>query len=122
MMDFGPDYPELLVELAAHLQECLIENGMPNQQATELALKATERVRLNFGGQVIYIPFGAAHEVLKRWEEIWEEFTGDNQPQLARKHQCSEVHINRILRKMRAAKLRSVQREIPFPVAEKPQP
>jgi Mor family transcriptional regulator len=112
MLKLGPEYPEILAEMAAHVFECLKESGVPKERAAEIAVKAAERVRQNFGGQVVYIPFGLSHEALKRWEEIWAKFTGDNQPQLAREYGCTEVHINRVLRRMREVKLRDVQDDI----------
>ena len=116
MMNLGPEYPEILSELAEHIRECLVESGMDKQPATKLALKVVERVRLNFGGQVVYIPFGLSHEALKRWEEIWTKFNGTNQPRLAKEYDCSEVHINRVLRRMREVKMREVQRDLPLTV------
>ena len=112
MLNLEPEYPEVLAQIAAHVFECLKESGVPKERAAEIAIGAAERVRQNLGGQMTYIPFGLAHEVLKRWEEIWAKFTGDNQLQLAREYGCTEVHIYRILRRMREVKLRDVQDDI----------
>jgi len=109
MMNLGPDYPELLADMATHVFKCLKDSGVPEPLAAEIAMKAAERVRQNFGGQVVYVSLGRSHEALKRWEELWAKFTGDNQPQLAREYGCTEVHIYRVLRRMREAKRRARQ-------------
>jgi Mor family transcriptional regulator len=109
MSELDPEYPEILEEMAAHLTKFLTERGMDPKAAGEAAFSATEHVRANVGGRVVYIPFGVSYEAQKRWEEIWEKFNGGNVVQLAREYDCTEVHINRILRQMRERKRREVQ-------------
>lgn len=119
-MQFKPNYPELLADLALQLRDFLTERGLDAAEAEDAAREAAEHVRQHWGGQVVYIPLGLSAAVMRRWEEIWTKFRGDNVPQLAREYKCSEVHINRILRKLREVKRRDVQREM-FPASEKPQ-
>jgi Mor family transcriptional regulator len=80
-MNLGPEYPELLADLALQLREFLITDaGVEPDKADKLARDAVENVRQNWGGQLIYVPTGLGHEVQQRWQEIWDKFTGDNVP------------------------------------------
>lgn len=119
-MRLDPDFPELLAELAAHVYEYLVARGIDPAKAEELARGSAERVRERWGGQILYIPIGFSKAVMERWEEIWSKFTGDNEAQLAQEYKCSEVHIYRVIRRMRVIKLGETQPELPL--SEKPRP
>jgi Mor family transcriptional regulator len=120
-MNLGPEYPEVLADLAAVLRELLVESGLAEPKAQEIAREAAERIRQHFGGQLIYIPLGLRHEVMKRWNEIWSKWSGPEcTPQLAKEYRCSEVHINRIVRHMREVESRARHTEL-FAEPAKPQ-
>lgn len=118
-MNLGPEYPELLADMALQLREFLIEEaGVAEDKAEAFARDAAERVRQNWGGQLVYVPTGLGHEVLQRWEQIWAKFSGDNVPALAKEFDCTEIHIYRIIRRMREVERRKLQRPL-FPETEK---
>jgi|CXWL01.1.fsa_nt_gi Mor family transcriptional regulator len=117
MMNLGPEYPELLADLALQLRELLIEKAhLPNDQAELIAREAAEHVRKDWGGQIIYVPTGLGHDVQQRWLEIWNKFKGDNVSELASEFGCSEIHIYRIIKRMREIERRKTQGQL-FPQA-----
>lgn len=117
MMNLGPEYPELLADLALLTREFLIDRAhVPSEQAELFARELAERVRHNFGGQIIYVPTGMGHDVAQRWQQIWNRFKGDNVPELAREFDCTEIHIYRVIRRMREIERRKTQGQL-FPQA-----
>jgi Mor family transcriptional regulator len=117
MMNLGPEYPELLADLALLTREFLIDRArMPADQAELLARELAEHVRRDWGGQIIYVPSGHGHDVAQRWQQIWAEFKGDNHADLARKFDCNVTHIYRIIRRLREIERRKTQGSL-FPAA-----
>ncbi len=101
-MKLGPEYPELLTDLALQLRQSLINRGRTAEEADEIARHATEHVRRHWGGQIVYIPKGDRYEAKAQWREIWAKFTGNNVPQLAAEYDLTEIHVYYIIRQMRA--------------------
>jgi Mor family transcriptional regulator len=60
-----------------------------------------ERVCRNLGGQMIYIPRGRRLDLIKRNEEIYAKFRGDNHGELARRYGLCERSIHLIIKKER---------------------
>ncbi len=111
-MKLGPEYPEILADLAMQIRELLIEAKLPEALAEQLALASAERMRQRWGGQLTYIPIGASHEAMRRWLQIWSKFTGDNIPQLAKEFSLSEVYVYQIIRRMREIERERVQSKL----------
>lgn len=115
-MKFGPEYPELLADLALQLHELLVQNGIDAGHAEDLARKHAEGVRQRWGGQLVYVPTGMGHELMQRWQEIWDKFKGDNIAELAREYGYSEMTIYRIIKRKREAETRRLHGDM-FPAA-----
>lgn len=81
-MSFTPDgYPEVLADLA-ELLALVLGRELPQNTAENLALQYTERLRLTWGGQEVYIPRGVIYETLCRDRELYNQFRGNNYPEL----------------------------------------
>lgn len=113
-MNLGPEYPELLAELAMQLHATLIQAGIEPATASRIARDCAERIRQDWGGQIIYVPIGQGFDTMQRWQEIWGKFKGDNVAELAREYKLTEVHVYRIVSKMRELERRSRQSDL-FP-------
>lgn len=95
-------YPELLADMFTKLREILIKRGgLGAEKADECAMEAAEAIRRDWGGQIIYVPTGLGYDVMERDREIWSKFTGHNVYQLAKEYELTEIHIYRVIAKMR---------------------
>jgi len=111
-MNLGPEYPELLADLAVQLRDLLTKSGMPADKAEQTARAAAEHVRLHWGGQIVYVPTGSRYETRQQWSEIWSKFNGKNVSQLAQEFRKTEVQIYYILRQMREQMQRELQPDL----------
>lgn len=93
--------PQLLVELADHIEAVLRELQSPPEQASHAAFEIVRRFAASTGGTSIYIP--KVDQLLRygRDEEIVREFRGDNVKAIARKYGISEVWVYAIIRRQR---------------------
>ena len=96
------DYPEILAELVAYLVPELVKHGLDAVTANEAAMSATEMVRGNFAGQLLYIPCGTKFDTTERDLKIYGLFDGKNVAKLAKDFKLSVQHVYRILAKCRA--------------------
>lgn len=112
MMNLGPEYPELLEDMAAQLRLQLVAHSLPGCAADEIARAITEHIRHHFGGQTIYVPTGRWFDARQEWELIWAKFNGKNVTDLARSFNKTESQIYSILRQMREKKLRELQPDL----------
>jgi Mor family transcriptional regulator len=87
---------EIFDDLAAKLAAEFIQAGLADLLAHRLALATCERIRKDWGGQVIYVPMGRRYE---RDVEIRRRWNGHNIDDLCRAFQLSEMQLRRILKK-----------------------
>lgn len=101
---FGDDdYPELLEQLGAEVEQTLVGKGIHAGLARECGRAAAERVRRNFGGMQIYLPVGQAWELTQRDRAIYDAWKpGVNEIELIREHKITERHLRRIIEARRA--------------------
>lgn len=98
--------PELLIELAQNIAHVLVELiELDKERADHVGQEIANRMAANWGGQLIYFPIGTAIKLSARDQEIWNEFTGNNHSQLARKYGVSLQWIYKIVKAMRQADL-----------------
>lgn len=111
----APDgYPEVLGELLTTLHHELRAAGLDITSANDIAWRATERIRDAWGGQIVYVPQGAAFNTRQRYEDIWRDFTGKNVPELARRYNLSEQAVYAAIRLMREEVARRNQMSLPL--------
>lgn len=97
-------YPEILADLIAILSAVLHKKGHPSEQVNEIAFETAERIRVNWGGLLIYIGKGKGFDIEERDEEIFGKFDGTNVNELAIEYDMSVQHIYRILAKVHASR------------------
>ena len=98
------EYPELLADLADQVTSRLCDRGMTADDAKVIGRAVAEHVRKHWGGMLLYIPNGRAHELSQRDEEIWTRFDGKNHHELVREFKLSEQQIYQIIKKVGAVK------------------
>jgi len=113
--------PELLQDMAAHVQTVLIEYGQIDPvKASSQGEEAAERVARAWGGATIYFPKGDYIHSHRMAQTFWREYNGRNTQELARKHGISLVWAYKIIKNKRAEDLVNRQgRLFPSDDAEK---
>ena len=100
--DFKSKGPELLVDLAEHCACALRETaGMDKDKADQVGREIAERMASHWGGQNIYFPMGLSYKLSQRDRQIFEDFTGANHSDLARKYGVSLQWIYKVVKTVR---------------------
>ncbi|ADU63441.1 MAG: hypothetical protein KUA35_10400 [Pseudodesulfovibrio sp.] len=93
---------ELLIDLAEQIGALARSSfGVSPARAAEFGQDAAAMLADHWGGQHVYIPKDVATRQRERYHQIYSEFTGSNQHDLARKYGLSVQHVYRILRRVR---------------------
>lgn len=98
--------PEILSELAKHVEVKIMSTMAANDELTEdkarqIGVDVARYISEVWGGEVIYIPRNLALMISERDYHIWEEFDGKNHRELARKYNVSMQWVYQIVRKIR---------------------
>jgi Mor family transcriptional regulator len=94
------DYPELLTDIAEQVAIALKPHLPAEAEAKRIGFEVAEHIRHHHAGEMIYFPRGRRFEANRLHEEIWQKFTGRNQPELAKEFKMTEPSIYRILKFM----------------------
>ena len=94
-------YPEVLRSIQDHLVSILIGKGVDKTIADESAEEAVENIRINFGGEMVYIGKGKAYDINKRDARVWNDFNGKNHKELCRKYDISIQQVYKIIKAKR---------------------
>lgn len=95
---------ELLQALAAHVAESArdtlsISSELAEAHGNEVAM----HMAAVWGGQVLYIPKGVHMQASKLHLQIFDEWTGHNQREIAMKHNLSVQFVYKVVKRMRLA-------------------
>jgi len=88
--------------------------GIDEETATEVAREYAHQLATHFGGQLFYFPKDLALTLMRRDMRIFEEFTGTNHEELARRYNLTVARIYFILDRVRREDLARRQRKL-FP-------
>ncbi|MFQ1022770.1 Mor transcription activator family protein [Avibacterium paragallinarum] len=93
--------PEVLADLAAHVEQELINRyEMPEEQAKQAGVDVAMRISRAWAGEIIYIPRALLLALSERDLKIWREFNGVNHRELARKYGVSMQWVYQIVKRM----------------------
>ncbi len=110
MKGFRSKGPELLLDLAEHIAVALNELvSMESETAQHVAKEVADRMAGHWGGQNIYFPMGLSLKLSRRDRQIYDEFDGKNQSELARKYGVSLQWIYKIVKAVRKEQLALLQ-------------
>lgn len=94
--------PEFLVDLTVNaehvLRECL---GLDEEQAELAAKEIRDRMRREWGGQLVYFGKGKSIDIAERDLAMWNDFTGRNHQHLADKYDMALPVVYRRIRIIR---------------------
>jgi len=94
---------ELLVNLMLQCFEILRDSlEIDPKLAERVAWEISDRMSFVWGGQNIYIPKGVSYRATQRDKQIYAEFTGKNQADLAMKYGISVQWLYKIIKAVRA--------------------
>ena len=100
--DFKSKGPELLVDLAEQCSVALRESaGLDKDKAEQVGREIADRMAAHCGGQNIYFPMGLSYKLSQRDRQIYDDFTGANHSELARKYGVSLQWIYKIVKTVR---------------------
>ncbi len=104
--EFKSKGPELLVDLAEQCSQALREKaGLDQAQADQVAREVADRMAAHWGGQNIYFPMGLSYRLSQRDRQIYDEFTGANHSDLARKWGVSLQWVYKIVKTVGAEEI-----------------
>jgi len=105
--------PELMRDLLDKSADILQKQiNMPPEEAKLAALAIVKQLAKDWGGQQVYIPKSMMLELDERDRQIYKEFTGTNQPQLAKKYNMSVVRVYQILDFVRTSNFLKSQQDL----------
>ncbi|MCM2494578.1 Mor transcription activator family protein [Burkholderia glumae] len=105
--------PELLVDLSVQIAQALVElASIDTDQAEQIGREIADRMAGHWGGQNIYFPMGVSYRLSQRDRQIFEEFRGDNQAELARKFGVSLQWVYKIIKTVRREDIAARQRDL----------
>lgn len=104
-------WPELVQEAVDWVIRAFMVNGLDKAEAESHALTAIDAITEATGGQMIYMPRMTNARLKERNLRVYEEFTGSNQGELARKHGVSVQHVYRIIQLQREQRRTTVHAE-----------
>ncbi|EPE65159.1 Mor transcription activator family protein [Pasteurella multocida] len=101
---FDEKAPEILADLAKHIETQLLTKVKSNEFNSELAkqigIEVASHIAQSWGGGVIYIPRNLVLLLSERDRRIFNEFNGSNHRELARKYNVSMQWIYQIVKKV----------------------
>lgn len=95
------EYPEVLVAIADHVAQFLVNRGIPESEAARVGLDCAEYIRRAFGGDDLYIPKAISFELSKRDAEILDKFDGSNFKEITREYGITRRRLYQILHSVR---------------------
>lgn len=117
--DFKSKEPELLVDLAEQCSVALRETaGMDKDKAEQVGREIADRMASHWGGQNIYFPMGLSYKLSQRDRQIYDDFTGSNHSELARKYGVSLQWIYKIVKTVRQEEMARRQGDMFNPAGE----
>lgn len=95
---------EMLAALADHVAQSAIETLHVSPELAEAhGSEVAAQMAQVWGGQQLYVPKGVSVQASKLHQQLFDEFTGRNQRELAMKHNVTLQFVYRVLKRMRLA-------------------
>ncbi len=109
-------WPKVMAELVDVFRAEALRHKMAatEEAADKLARWLVLTLGGYFGGRPMYLPKGDKLEIALRDTHIWQEFSGNNVPELAVKFKLTTVRIYDILAQQRTLHRAKVQPQLPF--------
>lgn len=96
----GPELLQGLAEVGAKVAREVV--GASPEVAEALGSEIAEQMARMWGGQLIYVPKGIRGQVAALHQQIYDDWTGQNQRALAQKYGISVQHVYVVIKRMHA--------------------
>ena len=106
------NYPEMLIDFHSRVVAEINKRPNPPADAAQIALSITELLRVQFGGEMLYIPRGRWHDLHIRDTEIYAKFDGSNHVKLGHEYDLTTKQIYVIVKAIGAAERKKSQRDL----------
>ncbi len=91
-----------MADMTAYGAKILTElTDTPLESAEQVTHHLVEELRKHWGGSQLYIPKTSLYQLHQRDLAIYNDFTGRNHHELARKYDLSEITVYQILKRVR---------------------
>ncbi len=100
---------ELLTDLADQAEHLLIEYGIDEEVAKQVANALADHVAKHWGGQQFTFPKNFWFELDKRDVDIWDQFNGRNHATLAKEFGLGERAIYKIIARVKDRQMKLAQ-------------
>jgi len=109
-------WPKAMTEFVQVLSAAAIRNGISKDKADadQIARWVVLTLGVHFGGRQVYLPKGDVLYAALRDVKMWQEFTGHNHEQLAKKYNLSVVAVYKIIGQQRALHMAKIQPQLPL--------
>lgn len=91
---------DVLQCVTEHAEHELNKLGITQAQAVQVATSIGDRLVEMFSGQIISFPKNYSRKLQERNAQIFAEFTGSNQPELARKYGLTERAVRKVIARL----------------------
>lgn len=105
-------YNELASTIFDAWVRLLVDKGLSEEEAEKLSEEAVDCILDTFSGENIYIPRNISARAAARNRKIYDEFTGYNHDELARKYQITRQRLYGIIRQVRGQILAEKQADL----------
>ncbi|MDH3001503.1 transcriptional regulator [Chelonobacter oris] len=108
--DFQTKAPDLLADLTKYTVSAVCELAEIDKQTAEnIGMIVALKTGHNWGGQNIYVPKSMILFACEREKQIYNEFTGNNHSQLAKKYRLSIQWIYKIVKRVQKEEINKRQ-------------
>ncbi|TNG91338.1 transcriptional regulator [Pasteurellaceae bacterium USgator11] len=108
--DFQTKAPDLLADLAKYTVSAVRELAdIDNDTAENIGMIVAMKTGHNWGGLNVYVPKSMTLFACEREKQIYNEFTGNNHPQLAKKYGLSIQWIYKIVKRVQKEEINKRQ-------------
>lgn len=91
---------ELLSDVETHGTAILLSHGIEQDIAEQAATAIADFLAEHWGGQLVSFPKDYLYKLSKRDMQIYREFTGNNYPELVRRHKMTERGIRKLIERV----------------------
>lgn len=105
-------YPAILEDIEAKWFALLLKAGLAEELAHELSLEAAEHLRLEWGGQKVYISKGVSYKLQRMKSAILSRWDGRNTLDLCREFRISDSYLRMLHEQARKEAVRRSQPDL----------
>lgn len=101
---------EILLDLTCHIETTLLKHtDLAQDKAKKIGEEISQKIAHDWGGLMVYIPKNLMFIISERDKQIYAEFNGYNQRELAKKYNLSIQWVYKIIASIQKQQQKHVQ-------------